>query len=410
MSANLEVPAPAISSAFCNTLQQLPVLSVGIERPGTIGYYAYPEPDLKEGQFALQTLYSGISAGTEMTFFKGSNPYQQKIWDSSLRAFLADTATDHRIPPQKFIGYMETGRVTATRTAKVNEGDVVCLAYGHKTRHLAHENDLFVSLSPDVDPMLGIFVAQMGPICVNALAHADYFSYRTGSDAGLGSSLRGKNVAVFGAGVVGLITALLAKQEGANVLVVDRLPGRLAHARRIGLQTLNSAEVNIKRAVKHDLWANTAGDPGSDIVFECTGNTRALNDAISIARRQSYVFALGFYQGDAAGILLGEEFHHNGIRLICVQIGNTLPGWDHRNLMRDMARRLEDEAFRAGLAQLITHQVPYSAAQCAYEALSQNRRELIQPFARDPNTQDIMQVVLYPDPDLTNLLVQAQSV
>ena len=42
--------------------------------------------------------------------------------------------------------------------------------------------------------------------------------------------------------------------------------------------------------------------------------------------------AVGFYQGDASGLVLGDEFHHNGIRVICGQIGNVHPGQTWRTL------------------------------------------------------------------------------
>ncbi len=382
---------------FLHETQAKTILSVGIDMPGRVGYYGYTERELGQGEFDVETLYSGISAGTELTFFRGSNPYQHKRWESSLRAFVPDVAKDRAIEPEKFIGYMEVGRVTDSQSDLIMPGTVVCMAYGHKTAQRARETDMFIPLPEGVDPILGIFVAQMGPICANALAHADLFLGSRSLVQPLGAGLEGKGVVVFGAGVVGLVTALLAQQSGAQVVVVDRLAGRLARAEKMGLVTLNSGAQDVKQAIKHDLWPNREGEPGADVVIECTGNYCALNDAIAVTRRQGNVLALGFYQGEARGMLLGEEFHHNGIRLICVQIGNTLPGWSHAELAKEMARRIEDPRFQAGLKQLITHRVPFSAAQCAYDALSMNRPDLIREFACDPASQDIVQIVLYPD-------------
>ena len=42
--------------------------------------YDVPEPG--PGQALVQTLYSGISAGTELTAYRGSNPYLVKQWDA----------------------------------------------------------------------------------------------------------------------------------------------------------------------------------------------------------------------------------------------------------------------------------------------------------------------------------------
>ena len=38
--------------------------------------YLTPEPDA--GEVRVQTLYSGISAGTELAFYRGTNPYLDK--------------------------------------------------------------------------------------------------------------------------------------------------------------------------------------------------------------------------------------------------------------------------------------------------------------------------------------------
>ena len=44
-------------------------------QPGTIGFESYDDLPLKPHEVRLRTLYSGISAGTELTAYRGSNPY-----------------------------------------------------------------------------------------------------------------------------------------------------------------------------------------------------------------------------------------------------------------------------------------------------------------------------------------------
>ena len=47
------------------------------------------------------------------------------------------------------------------------------MAYGHKTGHTADPARGWWFPLPDrLDPLLGIYVAQMGPICANGLLHA----------------------------------------------------------------------------------------------------------------------------------------------------------------------------------------------------------------------------------------------
>lgn len=51
--------------------EQRCVRSLGIAEPGHIDFFSYEEEPLREGQFRVDTLYSGFSAGTEFTFFQG---------------------------------------------------------------------------------------------------------------------------------------------------------------------------------------------------------------------------------------------------------------------------------------------------------------------------------------------------
>ena len=75
--------------------------------------------------------------------------------------------------PVRGIGYMQVGRVVETRTRAVREGSTVAMAYGHRTGYVADPlQDRFVALPDDLDPLLGIYVAHMGPICANGLLHA----------------------------------------------------------------------------------------------------------------------------------------------------------------------------------------------------------------------------------------------
>ncbi|MBA3779558.1 MAG: zinc-binding dehydrogenase, partial [Chloroflexi bacterium] len=157
----------------------------------------------------------------------------------------------------------------------------------------------------------GVDVAQMGPICVNAVAYAE-------------SEHDGAPAVVFGAGPVGLITAQVVRATGATeVVVVDRLASRLRIAEDLGLGTLDGSVVD---DVGVELKSRF-GSAGIPVAFECSGSTLALHEAIRVVRRRGTVVAAGFYQGDGRGLLLGDEFHHNGIQVRCGQIGNLHPDW-----------------------------------------------------------------------------------
>src|SRR5207253_243316 len=103
------------------------------------------------------------------------------------------------------------------------------------------------------------------------------------------------------------------------------------------------------------------------VAFECSGNAAALGDAIRVVRRRGTVVAVGFYQGDASGLRLGEEFHHNGVEIRSGQIGNLHPSFDSRTLRaRSLELALSGRVVLGGLPRL---EVPVDDARSGFAAL-----------------------------------------
>ena len=290
--------------------------TVRIVEGGTVDCHTYPVAALPAGHLRVRTVCSAISPGTEMTYIgaRASNPYLHKQWDPSLRLFVAGRPT---IEYPIVFGYRAAGHVVESASSAVPIGTRV---YG-KWRHtelvavpveLAIHQRVPDSLSFDDAVDLG----QMAPIGMNAIAYA-------------GDELRGAPIVVFGAGPVGLIVAQLASASGAGAVhVVDRLASRLEIARSCRLDTLLAADgVDVGSELKRRLGAD-----GVAVAFECTGSTRALHEAIRVVRRRGRVVAVGFYQGEASGLYLGDEFHHNAVEIRSAQIGNIHPDWSMPSL------------------------------------------------------------------------------
>src|SRR4030095_12873625 len=333
------------------------------------------EPAPGGGQFRLETLYTGLSAGTELTYFKGTNPYLHAAWDERRGVFRHDRPAAGF--PVRAPGYMEVGRVAETSSDAVAVGDLVAIAYGHKTAHtVAPAVDRFVALPPDLDPLLGIYVAHMGPICANGLLHA------AAALAGPGALARGgAHVLAPGAGVVGLLVALLARHHGAaEVLVADATPARLAAARALGLDAVDDAEGTAWRTVK-ERWRHDPKDCGADVVFQCRGRTAALAGGLPGLRPQGTVIDLAFYQGGAPDLALGEEFHHNGLTIRCAQIGRVPRGmahlWDRRRLPAETIGLLRASG-PAMREHLVTDLVPLGDAPALLADLASRRRHVLQ--------------------------------
>ncbi|MEV7969129.1 zinc-binding dehydrogenase [Sphaerisporangium sp. NPDC088356] len=312
------------------------IRTLSVDAPGEITLIEEKAGDTPDGGFRVETLYSGVSAGTELTYVKGGNPYLTSAWDAELGLFLPGIPS--LAYPVRGIGYMQVGRVVESRTRAVEEGTVVAMAYGHRTGYVADPmTDRFVPLPEGLDPLLGIYVAHMGPICANGLLHAAADLYGPAA-RGLGDGVRGRRVAVTGAGVVGLLVASFAIEHGAaEVVVVDETPERLRIAEALGATALATGDdpaVVLKRR-----WRHGPNDRGADVVFQCRGQARTLAMALRLLRPQGSVIDLAFYTEGAGEVRLGEEFHHNGLSLRCAQIGRVPRGlahaWDRERLSHE---------------------------------------------------------------------------
>lgn len=318
---------------------------------GEVDCHQYPVAPLAPGHVRVRTVTSAISPGTEMTYIGAgaTNPYLHKRWDPDLRVFVAGKPS---VEYPIVFGYRAAGTVVESAATSVPVGTRI---YG-KWRHtelvalaadLAGEQRIPDALSFDD----GVDLAQMAPIGMNAVAYG-------------GDELRGTPTVVFGAGPVGLIVAQLAAASGAAAVhVVDRIASRLAIAKTCGLDTLHSADgVDVARDLKLRLGAE-----GVAVVFECTGSTRALQEAIRTVRRRGRVVAVGFYQGEAVGLFLGDEFHHNGVEIRSAQIGNIHPDWSMAKLR---ARVIEiAQSGRLALGSLPRVRFPVEKAPDAFAAI-----------------------------------------
>jgi threonine dehydrogenase-like Zn-dependent dehydrogenase len=321
-----------------------------------------PEVPLAADQVRLRTLFSGISAGTELTAYRGSNPYLTKRWDDDLRLFV-DGSTTFEYPVNGW-GYEEVGEVVelGADTVGLSLGDRVYGTWGHRTHTVQlGERAAQRRLEPGVDPRIGIF-SQIGAIGLNLVLDADIHV--------------GETVAVFGLGVPGQIAAQLARMNGARVIGVDGIAARRDLAGKLGADdVLDPAD----GAVAERIRELTEGR-GADVCLEITGNYRALHEAVRSVAYSSRVCVAGFMQGDGVGLRLGEEFHHNRVAVIASQISGVAPALQHRWDAVRLARTAMDLAVRGRLEliDLITHTLPLSEAGAAFTMLDEHPEEALQ--------------------------------
>jgi threonine dehydrogenase-like Zn-dependent dehydrogenase len=305
------------------------------------------------GEVRLQTLYSGISAGTELTAYRGSNPYLNSEWDAERRLFVPGDST-HSYPLDGW-GYEEVGRIESVGDDVDPDliGSLVWGTWGHRSSVVRPVDWVRERLLPEGStPIAGIF-AKIGAIALNSVLDADIHV--------------GETVAVFGAGVPGQIAAQLARLNGADVIVIDPVASRRELAERLGASlTLDPTTDTVAERVRA-----LTGNRGADVVIEMSGSYQALQEAVRTVAYSSRVVASGFFQGGATAVRLGEEYHHNRVAIICSQISGVAPALQHRWDELRMSRTvltLERDG-RLPLRDLITDIVDAEDAPAAFEML-----------------------------------------
>jgi len=334
-----------------------------LEAPRQLAFEPLDTAPLEPGEVRIRTLHSGVSAGTELSQYWGTNPFMHVQWDANLRLFKKGAGPSWPYPVRN-LGYEEVGEIIelGSGVKDLRVGQRVFGTWGHRTHHVANQDYARDRLMPDgADPRIGIF-SHIGAVALNGV-----------HDAGI---RMGDLVVVFGLGVPGQIVAQAARASGATVIGVDPVHTRRQTALKLGAdRALDPTTTSIAETIKTE-----TGGRGADVCIEVSGAAPALAEAIRAVAYSSRVVAMGFFQGEVQGLQLGQEFHHNRIELVCSQISGVAPAASHRwSKMRlwQSAIRLQHEG-RLNLTPLITHNVPFEDAPKLFERLDGGDADILQ--------------------------------
>ena len=335
---------------------------VRLAGPGDISLVECANAEMGPGDVRISTLYSGISAGTELTAYAGTNPYTTKRWDGERRLFV-DGDVSFPYPIDGW-GYEEVGVVidVGGDAQGISVGDVVTGIWGHRSEHVADAAWASARKLPaGAEAIIGVF-ARIGAIALNAVHDA--------------AARIGDVVAVFGLGVPGLLVTQLLRLAGVTVVAVDRIPMRLELARRFDADHV----VDLTTTEPAEYIKEITESRGADVCIEISGSYRAVHEAIRAAAYNSNVVVAGFPQGDGVGLALGEEFHHNRITLTCSQISGVNPALDHRWDVRRLERTVLALAAsgRIDVTSLVSHTFPASEVGQAFAMLAESPADALQ--------------------------------
>ncbi|HZD56793.1 MAG TPA: zinc-binding alcohol dehydrogenase [Anaerolineales bacterium] len=315
-------------------------------------------PAPKPGQVQVQTVLSGISPGTEMLVYRGEILRDLPV-DESISALSGEFAY-----PLQY-GYSAVGRVVGTG-AEVDPGwmgQEVFALQPHASHFNVRPQELQM-LPQDLAMEDAVFLPNM-ETAVNLVMD--------------GAPLIGEQVAVFGQGIVGLLTcALLARFPLAGLVTLDRYASRRELSLKLGAQaSLDPDDPQVFEQVRAHLH-DPGADPGADLIFELSGVPAALDQAIAVAGFSGRVVVGSWYGSKRADLDLGGHFHRARLHLVSSQVSTLAPElsgrWDKQRRFR-----VAWEALRQiRPARFITQRFPFGRATEAYQLLDQNPGEAIQ--------------------------------
>ena len=302
-----------------------------------------PEPS--DGQLLVRTLYSGVSAGTEMLAYRDEIDPQLPL-DSSIPALSG------RFDYPFHYGYSCVGRVEVSHAATA-VGSVVFAFHPHQDSFVVDAAEA-IPLGA-VDPRLGTLF----PMVETAL--------QVTLDAG---NVLEQSVVVVGLGTVGILTAALLLRAGARVIAAELRPWRREVAADLGIAAIPPDDL------EQVVIAETGGD-GVPLVIEVSGDPAALAAAFPLLAHEGTALVASWYGVRPVTLPLGGEFHRRRLTIRSTQV-STIPAglgaaWT-RDRRRATARRLLEEL---PVQVLATHVFPFKDAALAYAAVDRGESGLL---------------------------------
>lgn len=306
---------------------------------------AVEEPS--RGQVKVASICGLVSAGTETNMYKGEGNADELERFPYARGELPF--------PIKF-GYQEVGEVVAV-------GDDVELEVGDRVFCIHPHQELFTVDTPfvwklphDLPPERAAFMALFF-VGVNSMLTTP--------------ALVGDCVAVSGLGVVGSLTAVLARRTASRVVLIDPVESRREAAAWIG------ADAVVSPSDAADAIAECTNGRGVDVFFEASGAPPALQTALENTGMEGTISVSSWYGTRPVQLSLSPEFHFRRYKVVStgpVLPPELAPRWDFDRLWSvvwDLMRDIHVEE------HLITHRVPFSRAPEAYELLDSPQRDAL---------------------------------
>jgi 2-desacetyl-2-hydroxyethyl bacteriochlorophyllide A dehydrogenase len=341
-----------------------------LEGPRRLGLVEHPTRALRPGEVRLRSLLSGISHGTELSLYRGTSAFADKVFDRGLRAFVAPHAGSVGAYPVT-LGYEMASEVVEV-TPQVTElrvGDLVHTGTPHQEETVLDVAASLEATYPLVRLPSGERLERAVFISLAAVA------LQAVHDAQI---KLGDEVSVHGLGAIGLLVVQMCTLEGIQqVFAIDPDPHRRQLAASLGATHVLDPDGDPPLSLR---IRELNGGTGVDVAIEVSGSDRALQGALAAVGLGGTVVAAGFYQGGAANLRLGEEFHHNRLSLIA-SIGawgapdRHAPLWNRRRVMETATRLLYTD--RVSVQGLLGPRFAFGDAPAAYRWIDEHPHQAV---------------------------------
>ena len=295
---------------------------------------------LAPGALEMEGITSMISSGTELLMYRGDFDQSDESLDAAIKG-MGET-----IGYPMSYGYSWVGKV-------VGAGSGVTLSWVGRTAFAfaPHASSAFVDESSAIAVPEDISAADAAflPAAETAVSIVHDAHPRAG-----------ELVAVFGAGVIGLLVVAQLRQMGLRVVAVDPDEGRRRKARELGASAVAQPTEAPKRAF--------------DISIECSGNPRALQGAVDATRDHGTVVLASWYGAKQVDLQLGTRFHRSHLKLVASQV-STIPGTSAERWSKarrfgaawDLIREVNPAV------SILTETIPLKRASDAYDLLDKGK-------------------------------------
>jgi len=341
--------------------------AVQFTAPRTVDVVDQPVGSVGSREVRVRTRLSAVSPGTERLVYRGEAP-----------GGAADTSIDALEGAMEFplaYGYSTVGEVVECGSEVSADwlGQRVFAFQPHVSEFSAGPDSL-VALPDGVDDLDAALIPNL-ETAINLVMD--------------GRPMIGERVAIFGQGVVGLLTTAVLAQFPIDVLAIEPTKKRRVLAGDFGATDTfdpasGLASLRTALGIDHvDAVEETEGAfEGADLVFELSGKPDILNDALTITGFNGRIIVGSWYGTKRAPIQLGERYHRSRIDIRSSQVSTIDPSlrgrWSTDRRMQTVLRLLD--SVRPG--RLVTDIHPVEDAPAVYAALTDPSADMLQPVFR----------------------------